>query len=113
MQINIGGAARGAVLGRAALKMGLGTAVWIAGFVLFVSAAKLGIEPLRPILPIVLVAGVVLFGMGVHEVLWAPPRDTSTLPRFVRAIISGAVAIAFSSSLSFIAGIVVRSLRST
>ncbi len=92
-------------------RMVLGGAVWIAGFVLISQASALGLDAVRPFIPFLLVGGVIVFATGLHKVLWAPPRDTMSIPAALRPIISGAIAIALSMCLSFVGGIVLGFFR--
>ena len=76
-------------------------------------AGALGLDGLRPALPLVVVGGVVVLGTGIHKALWAPPRDTSSIPASLRPVISAVVALAAAACVSFVIGLVAGLLRAT
>ncbi len=86
-------------------RVAIGIAVGGVGFALAVAARPLGIGVLRPALPFVMVVGLVVYGTGVHHVLWAG-RD-SPGPG-TRAIGSLVVALASWLLLSAAAGLIAR-----
>lgn len=88
-----------------------GIALLCAGFFGSFFAGAVGFDALRPVLPLVMLAGVVVFGTGLHKVLWAPPRDTSSVPPALRAVVSALAALAGAACIGFIAGFVAGLLR--
>ncbi len=88
-----------------------GIALLCAGFLGSFFLGSLGLDGLRPFLPLLMVAGIVVFGTGLHKALWAPPRDTSSIPPALRPVVSALAALAVAAGISFVGGLVVGLLR--
>jgi hypothetical protein len=90
-----------------------GIAVLCLGFLGAFFAEGLGLNGLRPALPAMMVIGTVILGTGIHRVLWAPPRDASSIPSSVRPVISAVLAVAAAWCTSFILGVVAAVIRAS
>lgn len=97
--------------GSAVARIAGGIAILGVGFLGTFFAGTLGLDGLRLALPLLMMVGVVVLGTGVHRLMWAPPRDFSSIPPSIRPVISALIALAAASCLSFIGGFVAGYLR--
>ncbi len=100
---------RGGIARPAPAKIVVGVAIFVGGFVLAFEVSSFGLQAVSLRVPLFIAAGVIVFGAGLHKVLWAPPRDKASYSPAARWIISAVLAVFLSTTIT-IAGVLLVAL---
>ncbi len=81
--------------------------MFVGGFVLAFEASSFGLQAVSLRIPVFIAFGVIVFGIGLHKFLWAPPRDKASFSPMARRAISAVLAIVLAIATTLVGGLLV------